>query len=191
MKLTKVFFGDKRLKDVCVGASRWDVFKYRAIRFMRRVFITAFILGAIYGSFQLGRETTSPVFVQAEDKSHEMLNEKIDKLKDEVIAQLRACESAGHSEDDGILIFDSNEKASIGTLQFQKNTVIHYYKVLYGKEITGKEAVMIALDDDKAGQLAKDIAFTTKNKIGKDWVNCNKKHSLDAKVDLIKSMEVL
>lgn len=115
--------------------------------------------------------------------------EKIEALKMDVIQKVSDCERAGHSEDDGIIIFDSNAKASIGVLQFQKATVISYYKRLYGKDISGKDAVMIALDKDKAFALAKDIIFTTKNGVAADWVNCSRKHNLQAQVDLIKTLE--
>lgn len=115
--------------------------------------------------------------------------EKIDALKVALVQKVSDCERAGHSEEDGIIIFDSNARASIGVLQFQKATVISYYKTLYGKDISGKDAVEIALDKDKAFALAKDIIFTSKNGVAADWVNCSKKYNLQTQVDLIKQLE--
>ncbi len=46
---------------------------------------------------------------------------------------------------------------------FKKATVQHYYKALYGKDTTAKDAVLIALDTSKAAALAKDILFMTKD----------------------------
>jgi hypothetical protein len=122
------------------------------------------------------------------DNSKELLSTKIELLKAEVVATLRSCESAGYKEDNGIIIFDSNKVASIGTLQFQKLTIIYYYKALYNKVITGKEAVLIALDDNLSGKLATDIMFTTKNKASKDWYNCSQRHNLDQRIDIINQL---
>ena len=187
--MLKVTYMGEPLKNIYPHATKWQVFKYKFALFMRKTLIVSMIVGAVYGSFHIGRATTEPVFLQAEDKSKAMFMSKVDKLKEEVANQLMACESAGHTEDDGIIIFDSNAKASIGNFQFQKDTVIHYYKVLYGKTITPKEAVLIALDQDKARSLAIDVMFTTKNKAGRDWFNCANKLKLDERIDIIKSIE--
>jgi len=82
---------------------------------------------------------------------------------------LESCESAGFSEEDAPIIFDSNNKASIGVFQFQKATIIHYFKTLYKEDITPKEAVMIALDEKKSRQLAEDIVFSSGLS---DWKTC-------------------
>jgi len=123
------------------------------------------------------------------DTSSEMFQTKISQLKSDIADKLMACESAGLTEDTGIIVFDTNNKASVGQFQFQKATVIHYYKLLYGKDITGKEAVMIALETKIAKQLAIDIMFKTPNKAGKDWVNCTNRYNLDAQIDLVKKLE--
>lgn len=115
--------------------------------------------------------------------------EKLAELKADVVKRLMECESAGHPESDGIIIFDSNNKASIGRAQFQKATVIHYMKVLHGEDITAKDAVLIALDDKKAATLAEEIIFTTKSGVESDWYNCSNKGHLQAEVDLIKKLE--
>lgn len=123
-------------------------------------------------------------------KEIDNLTPKIEQLKAEVLDTLQACESNGYTDDIGLIKFDSNAKASIGLYQFQKATVISYYKTLYNKNITGKEAVIIALDTPQARQLASDIIF----KAGKadkginNWYNCNNKHQLSAKVEFINKL---
>lgn len=192
--MLKVTYMGSPLCQIYPHATRFQVFKYRFAQIMRKVIIASFIIGAIVGAYKFGNITTKPEAVYAVneiDTSDVRYTVKIEGLKKEVIEELRKCESAGYKENDGLVIFDSNSKGSFGTLQFQKATVIHFYKVLYNKDITGKEAVMIALDDIKSGQLAQDVAFKTKNKIGKDWVNCERKLGLDERVDLIKKMEVI
>jgi hypothetical protein len=185
----KVFFGETRLKDIAVGATKWEVFKYKFMRVTRATVMAVFALGMLYGAFFTGRVTTSPIFVNAEDKSGIMFQSKIDALKKETVDLIMKCESAGYSEDDGIVIFDTNAKGSFGQFQFQKSTVIHFYKLLYGKTLTGKEAVLIAMDTEKARELATKVMFETKNKAGKDWVNCEKKFNVDTKIDIIKKLE--
>jgi hypothetical protein len=148
-----------------------------------------FALGTI---FTMG-DVTSIVYAQNSSSNavlgQETFDSKIQSIKNKVVEEIKGCEGAGYTEKDGVIIFDSNNKASIGLLQFQKNTVIYYYKVLYGKDITGKEAILIALDDTKATELARDIMFKTGNKAGKDWVTCSRKNDSDSKIDIIKQLE--
>jgi|ERR1700733_4789176 len=69
IKKLKVFAGDTRLKDVWVGASRWEIIKFRTARFLRKLFIVTSIIGATagisYASFKAGG-TLSPVTVFAD-----------------------------------------------------------------------------------------------------------------------------
>ena len=188
-KMLKVIYNGDFLCNIYPHATKWQVFKYRLALLTRQTLMVVFALGMLYGAFFTGRVTTSPIFVNAEDKSGIMFQSKIDSLKKETVDLIMKCESAGYSEDDGIVIFDTNAKGSFGQFQFQKSTVIHFYKTLYGKDITGKEAVLIAMDTTKARELATKIMFETKNKAGKDWVNCERKFNVDAKIDVIKQLE--
>lgn len=116
------------------------------------------------------------------------LSKKIDEIKDEAVNGIMKCESAGHTEGDGIIIFDSNNKASIGQFQFQKATVIHYYKTLYNTDIDAKEAVLIALDTDRARKLTKDVIFKT-DKGYTNWVTCSDKIGMKATLNVIHTLE--
>lgn len=191
MKPIKVLVNGKRMKDIYPYATKWQVFKFKVRKFVRSCVVALFLIAVIAVCAVIIRNSfPKTVYLSKNvDISNEVYNRKIEDLKDTVVAKLASCESAGYSESDGIIIFDSNAKASIGQLQFQKTTVIHYYKTLYGKTITAKEAVLIALDTEKASQLAKDVIFTTKNKVSGDWYNCSKKFNLDAQVDLIKQLQ--
>lgn len=196
MRKTKMFYGNQ-----FIGAFKCDGRKYSRIgyqimlakRMAQKSLIAASVLviggWLVTAGIFIARTTIEPNTVYAKDNTMYILNSKIDSLKDDVVAQLMSCESGGHKEEDGIIIFDSNNKASIGQAQFQVNTVIHYSKLLYGKTVTRKEAVLIAIDKDRAAQLTKDIMFKTKNMAGKDWVNCNKKLGLDAQILMIKRLE--
>lgn len=201
MKKIKVFYGDKRLKDIYPGATKFEVFKYNLAQFLRKVFIvmvgTAFttiifiIMKDVYITKELeklrGNQIVDvPVVVGS-------LQEKIYELQNEVLDTLTACESGGASESDGLVTFDPNpnnpkvQKASFGLYQFKQSTVIHYYKVLYGKDITGKEAIDIAMNEKTSRQLTSDIIFKTNNGLD-NWYNCAVNKNLYQEVKLIKKI---
>ena len=145
------------------------------------------VLTGIISKWYVNTHPKTVYVTQEVDKSGEMFKEKIDSLQKSVVESVRQCESGGYKESDGLIKFDSNKVASTGTLQFQVHTVIYYYKTLYGQTITGKDAVLIALDDQKAGQLAQDIMFKSKN-LANDWLNCSNKMKLTDQISAIKKI---
>jgi len=179
----------ERMKDVYPFATRFEVFKFKVAHFLRKVLKVALVILILFITAKLGGYFwPNEVYVrQSIDASKERFDQKIDGLKNDLVFKLSQCESAGGTEDDGILVFDSNKKASVGQLQFQKATVIHYYKTLYNKDITGKEAILIALDTKKATDLAKDIIFREGGNVN-DWLNCSRKLGLEAQANIIKKI---
>lgn len=113
---------------------------------------------------------------------------KIAALKQDLLARLKKCETMGKTSDDAPIILDTNNEMSIGELMFQIKTVQYYYKKLYAKEITRKEAVLVALDHDKAFALAHDIVFTDGKGIG-NWHNCDKKNGFSSEIAIIKKLQ--
>lgn len=201
LKLTKVFFDDKRLKDIYVGATRFEVFKYRAMRLFKRVTITLFLVsfgvGSIYGGYKLGEKSNvQVVMAQTEvDVTDVRFSRKIDELKMKLVDELMACESGGYKDEDGLITFDPHRldktlknAPSIGKLQFKVDTIIYYQKTLYNVNLSRTEAVKLALDTDKAKILARDILFKSRNKAN-DWLNCANKLDLNKKIDIIKQLE--
>jgi len=66
---------------------------------------------------------------------------------------------------------------SWGPMQLKIPTVQYYYMQLYGKELTEVEALLIALDEEKAMAFAEDIIFEIEGSIW-NWENSvNKKKS--------------
>lgn len=189
MKSIKVFFNGKRLRDIYPHATAWQVFKYRVRQFFRKLILLSFSLLGLYVTFTLGSKFAPDTIYAVQEKQIVVntLNDKIDEIKEEALDALKACESSKYGEDDGIIIFDSNNKASIGLYQFQKATVIHYYKTIYDKDITPKEAVLIALDESRSRQLAKDIIFGVKNGEG-NWYNCSQKIGLSQTVSIVNKL---
>lgn len=151
------------------------------------------IIGAtLYGGYKMGdkivyRDIEREVIV-------DNLSEKINELKGSLVSDIQKCESAGYNEDYGLIVFDGHktnknvEIPSIGTYQFKKSTVIYYYDTLYQKDITGKEAILIALDDQKAGQLASDIIFKTDNGLS-NWLTCSNKINGKGRLEIIRQLE--
>lgn len=149
------------------------------------------IVGLSIGSitkYTKAEEVQVPVYVDT-------MPQKIEALKDEVVKDLESCESAGHTEDDAIVILDNNKAGtlkrkdipSFGVLQFKVSTVQHYKKLIDGETLTNKQAVLLALEAAEARELAKSIIFETDGGI-QNWVNCSKKHGLVDKVRIIKAI---
>ena len=96
------------------------------------------------------------------------------------------CETKGQSDANNVVVIDTNNKASIGKLQFQTETVVNYTKLIEGRAIDKKEAIQIALDGDRAARLAKRIIFE-KDGLG-NWHLCSKQLRLAPEVKLIQSL---
>lgn len=186
MKIKSLFVG-RPLKEVKAYASKWETFKWHVANVARKTFHVVLITMVVFAIAEMYRRTQPPVYADREVMV-DNLGMKINQLKGEMLASLKNCESAGHKESDGIIIFDSNNRASIGSYQFQKKTVQHYMKTLYNVEITPKEAVLIALDDEKAGNLASDIIFKTDKGLT-NWINCSNKLGLVTQLKMIKKLE--
>jgi len=136
---------------------------------------------------------------EAETLSPDRLEKKIAEMKKEVLDTLKNCESPGRDEAYGLITYDQNEKGSlkgmdvwsIGKFQFKIDTVIGFVKARDGKTITQKEAIEIALSEDKSTALAEFAIFNTPkgDKGVLHWYNCAKKHNLEEKVAWIKKLE--
>lgn len=104
------------------------------------------------------------------------LKEIVEQLQHEVIARLQRDESGGEASGGDVLYVNDPQSSlrgecariggmrhiecdSWGVMQFKIPTVMWFYSQLYGEEITEKQALMIALDDDKARALASDAIF--------------------------------
>jgi len=193
---THIFRGNQYVESFnCDGRkySKWQVFKFRAIRRTKRTMLVMAGLSVIGWSVYAGSNYI-PRTVWAEkvvttDMSDSMFKSKIDSLKDKVVAEILSCESAGYKESDGLIIMDTNKKLSVGLMQWQVSSVQYYSKTLNNVVLTPTEAIKLALDKEQATKLARDVMFRTKNKASKDWYNCSQRFNSDAKIDMILAME--
>lgn len=129
----KVFFGETRLKDIAVGATKWEVFKYKFMRATRATVMAVFALGLLYGAFFTGRVTTEPVKVFA-DK--EVIVEV--KSKSPVMERIAKCESGGHhiEKATGQVVMRSNTNKSVDVGKYQINSVWFKKATELGLDIT-------------------------------------------------------
>lgn len=156
----------------------------RGIMFFIKWVIPTLVAGVVIGGMVF---STSSVSIATQKVEVDTTPEKLEALKADVVSRLLACESAGKSEDAGLIVFDSNSQASIGQLQFQIKTVQHFEKELHNRDISRKEAVLIALDTDQARALATEIIFEIDGGIW-NWTNCANKHNLAPEIAVIKKL---
>ena len=156
----------------------------------RRVSIVLVGVGLISGTTYLvvGKNEVAIATVEREVIVDVSLQDKVKQFKQELLTELKECETPGYTEDDAPIILDSNKEMSIGRYMFQIKTVQWYAEKIYGDKLTRKQAVELALDEKRAEQLAHDIIFTTSSGL-KDWHNCNKWKGLDGQLEVIKKLE--
>ncbi len=82
MKKTKVYYNGKRLKDVYVGATRREVFKYRAVRFFRRLALLTMIFGSFWSAYQALQPDSIVYKVEAKEVVKEIQAPILDRIAD-------------------------------------------------------------------------------------------------------------
>ena len=157
------------------------------------IFVIGFIGFAVLFSFgshtKADVEKTTNIEALVADLAGKKLEEKIAEIKHDLVRRLSEdCEAKGSKEPEGLIIFDSNGEASVGALQFQLKTVQHYVALFEGKDITRKEAILIATDWEQSSQLAEKIIFEEVGGIF-NWENCEKKLGLAPEIEIIRRLE--
>ena len=190
VKVTDYTRKGKKTTYMYMHLTGWQVFMLKVKKFFKRLFWTIVILGIIAGVFELGRYLyPAKVYTTQEIiKEVDNLSGKIEELKNSLVLDIQKCESKGYKETDGIIVFDSNNQASIGTFQYQRKTVMYYNKTLYNKVITPKEAILISLDDQKAKELTTDIIFKD-SKGWRNWYNCGVKVGAEGRLATINQLQ--
>lgn len=116
-----------------------------------------------------------------------ILTEKYKLLQDEVLLTLSTCETGSVEEQDAAIILDSNGRMSLGRYQWQRESVQHYYKVLYGEDISRVEAIEIAVDRERATELTRDVLFG-EDKGWANWLNCSNRTGIAKQIELINKL---
>lgn len=195
MKTIKVFYHGTRLRDIYPHATKWQVLKWKITKFFRRLVLISFCIGVMWGAFKIGSVVSADtVYIAENKKTDTTLSNKIEELKQEVVSKIKNCESNGLNEDYGLVTFDPDKSgkeaniASYGLLQFKKPTVIQYVKQLRNKDITGKEAISLALNEKEATQLAYEVIFKVKGGVW-NWKNCADKTGVSKDIEVIRKLE--
>lgn len=110
MKPIKVFFGDRRLKDIYPFATKWEVFKYKTYRIVRKFIIitvsTSALAGAMYGSFQAGRQLFPSVVYAEKEVPITVINIP------PILKKIAQCESSNNQFDkNGQVLINATEDA--------------------------------------------------------------------------------
>lgn len=116
------------------------------------------------------------------------MEQKIEEMKWEVVDAIERCESGGYEEDDAVIVFDSNTKASIGTMQWQVPSVQDQVRKLEGRDITRKEAVLLALDREEARNLAYRTIWEEVGGVFR-WQNCAYRTGVIPTIEMVRTLE--
>lgn len=190
-KLVKVSVNGRKQSPIDLHRTKLGKFiflcKYYTKKTIKWLCILGIITLAIYiylsGHIKYQAPETQTVFI-------DNLSIKVNDLKNKLIADLK------EGENGDIVTYDppkgkylcKEDFASFGKYQFKVCTVKGYYKKLYNKDITKKEAVLIALDDIKAEELARDIIFKEKGGIN-NWYNTANKYNLREQLSIINALQ--
>ena len=157
MKKLKVFFLGKRLKDIYPHATWFQVFKWRTIRFFRKVLWASFIAGMIVGAYKMGTHSVG-VETYAAQKIVEV------PVRGAVLDRIAGCESEGnplskgsHYDKNGQVRIGVNNNGTTDVGKYQINTVWH------------KKAHELGLDLTKEADNEKMATWIYENRGTEDW----------------------
>lgn len=190
------FWRGPLLRDVYPHARWYHWALWNVTKFLRKTCVVASGVALLLIAGYAGREfwPNTVYAVKNNEIVNDSLSKKIEQLKWDVVDRLQACESAGHTEEYGLVTFDPDSTGksanipSYGPLQFKKQTVIEYSKSLNGKDLSGKQAIELALDADRARDLAYHIIFDVQGGIW-NWKNCADKLKLGDDIGVIRKLE--
>jgi hypothetical protein len=135
MKPTKLFWGEKRLKDVYVGATKFEVFKYRASIFMRRTLtvsglICAFAWAVVIGSHYFPK--TNTVYAT------ETIEVPVEVVPP-VMERIAKCESGNTHYRNGQVIMNANTNKTVDIGKYQINSIWNKKATELGLNLTDEK----------------------------------------------------
>lgn len=186
----QTFFG--RMK------ARISVWVTRFIEFLKTWLIRSAIVSAfgwaVFAGYMLNELNGTELVAYADTVTLpgiELKGKSVEDLKAEVIHDLASKENGDGTElpvyldDNSKGSLPRKDKVSVGCMAFKISTVQRHFKAIHGKELNNLEAVLLALDCDKAKELAKEAIFGELNAIG-EWMGATEKMKI--KVSLIREM---
>ncbi len=179
-KAVKITFLGEPLHTIYPHASRYQVFKYRFFRAIRwtliRGLVVAGVSGIILTTYKIGQvhpdvSFTREISAMAVPPAYagETLEAKVEELKQKLADDMVKCENPTHvlvnPDDNKAGTLPLKDKVSIGDLQMKISTVQNFFHQLHGTNLTDREALMLALDTEKARELAIDSWLNIKGSL--------------------------
>lgn len=189
---TKVFYNGKLIKPRTVQGKFTTSRLSRAWSYFYRMFLIttgALVLSASLIAIGIASATPPPIVHAEAPTDH--FEEKLDTLKAAIVHDLAyKCESPGYKKGDDAIIWDTNNRASVGPFKFQIETYQMYTKIFSGRVLNDVQAVTEAMDYDLSAALATKIIFEDKGKGANNWWNCTNRKDLNlrARVAAVKSL---
>lgn len=173
MKSTKLFFHGKRLKDVYVGATKWEVIKYKVTRMVKRVIGTLAVgsaaawlvfLGAAWGS------RVMPVTVYAEKRVEVPVSQA-----SPVLDRIANCESGKRGKDGRGIAGSASQFAPDGQVTIHVNTDGTVDIGKYGiNKVWNAKATSLGLDLTKEIDNGAMAQWIYANRGTQDWYSSEK-----------------
>ncbi len=188
--MTKYYYMGKRFN------TPWQVLMAKVKHIIYLIVIGLVIFTIFFGVGYIGSKMFPTVKYEQIEKEVVLdnLTAKVDELKASLIKDIFDIERAGHKESDGLITWDPNPNhksvqiASIGSCQFKVSTIQYYMTKLHQKTLSGKDAILLALDDEKCKQLMNDVIFTEKDG-WKNWLNSGIKVNAQARLAIIRELQ--
>lgn len=122
MKPIKVFFLGKRLKDIYPFATRWEMFKYKVRRLIRKAIMVSF-LGALVGiGLFIGKNSMAET-VYVNVTNEKVVTVEVDS-KAPVLERIAKCESEGKHMTNGQVTVNGNTNGSVDIGKYQINMAV-------------------------------------------------------------------
>jgi len=169
-------------------------FKNAISTVMKIVVVIGLIGGAYAWATVQGERRVEDAKYVAQLEKEQIRAEFEDKISDrkyEIVDMLsNQCEVLGIKEHkkDGKIIWDTNNKPSLGRWMFQIDTVKYYSEKLRGEKLSDDEAIILAVTEIEARELAFEIIWDETGGIY-NWKNCMIKLDLKSKIESIRMLE--
>lgn len=168
----------------------------RVKRFLSLCLVGVIIAGIVIAIALIGRVINPKIIYEVKEKEVVLdnLSAKIDQLKGELVKDIFDNERMGHTEEDALITWDPNpnhksvEIASIGNCQWKIPTLQESYLKYYGETLTRKQAILIALDDEKCKEVMSKVIFSEVNGWQK-WYNSGVKVNAKGRLEVIRQLE--
>ena len=149
----------------------------------------------------------SIVKVTKAERTPDRLDKAISKMKRDVVLRIRDKESRGFDPKDGELFYTHDSSKSMraicektggkrnleceswGVMQMKIPTIQLWYTQLGRGTISEKDAMLLALDNEKAMQFAEDVIFNIKGSVWAWTTAVSERTWFDYQINLIRDLE--